>query len=142
MSRFACFWQKSPERNPFVFRTYKRDCPQVLWNAHLRKTRGRGAPAQIVFSSGRLRWTLVGKCLAGGIPILLFSGPVGLRSHHVCHRMREPILHGAMWLLARAHALEPVGHICSSERSSMPIGGNCVSPGSKTYLEDRFLSIS
>src|SRR5260221_2935676 len=73
---------------------------------------GEGCPTRkSSFPAGRLRWTPVGKCLAGGIPVLLFSGPVGLRGHHVCHRMRDPILHGAMWLLARAHALETVGHM-------------------------------
>ena len=56
-------------------------------------------------------WRPIDYGLGSGVPILFLARSVSLRCHHAGDRVRESVLHGAIRLLPRAHAFEPVGHV-------------------------------
>src|ERR1700722_1513432 len=45
------------------------------------------------------------------VPINFPPRPIRFRRHHARHGMRKAVFHGAMRLLPRAHAFEPVRHM-------------------------------
>src|SRR5690349_20474777 len=60
------------------------------------------------FARNLFIWRAIQNRLCSGVPILFSVRPIRLRRHHVRHGVREPLVHRAMRLLSRAHALEPI----------------------------------
>lgn len=49
--------------------------------------------------------------LAFAVPMYFSSRPIRLRRHHARYGMGKTVVNGAVRLLARTHACEPIGHV-------------------------------
>jgi hypothetical protein len=127
--------QSAPRTRPgYSSRNEAHGLRQKRAPIHCRSEFSRRITRSFISSSRRFaRGRAIDNGLAGSVPILFLAGRVSLGCHHAGHRVRESVLHRAIRLLPRAHALEPIGHV--SQRQVIDAHGRQFSfSGKRTYF--------